>query len=116
MAVAFEADVERALRGISLDFEHPCRRDPFICDFLLRGSPRVAIDCKFNVHRDWDREIATVMLLRENLPCDVVLIVVPYLNDLATTRLAEITALNGEVVALADLPSRLRDLRSKSRA
>jgi hypothetical protein len=64
---------------------------------------RVAIDCKYNVNRDWDRTCATVKLLREKLPCDEVVIVIPYENELARKAREEIERVGGRILSLENL-------------
>lgn len=104
MSVAFRSDVEAVLREAGLSFEKDFRNDPFICDFMLDlHGRRVAIDCKYNVNRDWDRTYATVKLLRENLPCDEVVIAIPYENELARKALVEIGSVGGQIASLENL-------------
>lgn len=104
MSVAFENDVEAVLKASSLPYKKDFRADPFICDFLVeKGRRRVAVDCKYNVNRDWDRTYATVKLLKENLPCDEVIIVIPYENELARAAAKEIESAGGRICSLANL-------------
>jgi len=104
MSVAFENDVESVLKEEEVSYQKDFRNDPFICDFMLdfRGR-RVAIDCKYNVNRDWDRTYATVKLLKEQLPCDEVVIVIPYENDLAKKSREEIESIGGRIASLEKL-------------
>jgi hypothetical protein len=58
----------------------------------------VALECKFNVHRDFEKTGTIAKLLKENLKIDSVLIVVPYGMDSVTNdSFAEI------IVELSDL-------------
>ena len=108
MSVAFRNDVEDVLKEAGLSFEKDYRKDPFICDFMLELRGRnVAIDCKYNVNRDWDRTYATVKLLRENLPCDEVVIAIPYENDLARKAHKEIESVGGHIIDVKTLPNYL---------
>ena len=108
MSVAFRSDVEAVLKGAGLDFEKDFRNDPFICDFILDlQGRRAAIDCKYNVNRDWDQTYATVKLLRENLPCDEVIIAIPYENELARKACAEIESVGGKIHSLESLKEAL---------
>lgn len=111
MSVAFRNDVEAALEGAGLQFKRDYRNDPFICDFMLelRGR-RVAIDCKYNVNRDWDRTYATVKILRKNLPCDKVIIAIPYENDLVRKALSEILEQGGDIVEISNLQDAIAKL------
>lgn len=104
MSVAFENDVEAVIKASHLRYEKDFRVDPFICDFMVSvGNRRLAVDCKYNVNRDWDRTYATVKLLLKNLPCNQVVIVIPYENGLARKARTEIEGSRGRVIALADL-------------
>ncbi len=104
MSVAFRSDVEDVLKEANVSFEKDFRNDPFICDFMLDlHERRIAIDCKYNVNRDWDRTYATVKLLRENLPCDEVVIAIPYENELARKARAEIGSVGGQITSLENL-------------
>jgi len=104
MSIAFKQDVEAVLKESGLSYEKDFRTDPYICDFLVSScGRRIAIDCKYNVNRDWDRAITTVAILRENLPCDEVIIVVPYENELARCSNSAIATETGSILALTDL-------------
>ena len=110
MSVAFRSDVEAVLEKAGINYEKDFRNDPFICDFMLDlHGRRVAIDCKYNVNRDWDRTYATVKLLRENLPCDKVVIAIPYENELARKARAEIESMGGAIVSLENLMEALQE-------
>ena len=55
-------------------------------DFLIEhGTKRIAIECKFNVSRDYDKTVGIARLLRELLRCDRVIIVVPFVGSFADT-------------------------------
>jgi len=104
MSVAFEDDVETVIIDAGLAYKKDFRVDPFICDFLLTlGKRAVALDCKYNVNRDWDRTVTTIALLRKNLPCDLVAVVVPYENDLCRERALEIKKAGGRIIPLPEL-------------
>ena len=104
MSVAFRKDVESVLTDLGIIFDKDFRNDPFICDFMLElQGRRVAIDCKYNVNRDWDRTYATVKLLRENLPCDEVVIAIPYENDQARKARNGIESVGGRIIDVKEL-------------
>jgi transcriptional regulator with XRE-family HTH domain len=108
MSVAFEQDVEKVLRDAGVAYEHPYRRDPYICDFYLPGPPSTAIDCKFNVNRDWDRTVATVRLLKENLGVEEVWILVPYTNEMSQSALRGFPEVKTTlVISIPDLPRKI---------
>ena len=112
MSVTFQDDVEKELDRTGLFFERAHRQENIICDFLLPGPPRIAVDCKYNLNRDWDRTVASVKLLREHLNLEVVLIVVPYENDTTLLEADRITEQGGKIVSVGDLDVTLRLLIS----
>ena len=109
MSVAFRKDVEALIQESKLNYQTDFRVDSFICDFLvqLRGR-KVAIDCKYNVNRDWDRTYATVKLFREHLPCDEVVIAIPHENDLSRKAREEIKGDGVSIASLKNLGNTIR--------
>ena len=88
--------MKEATERLKIDTERP--------GFMLTlARRRLAIDCKYNVNRDWDRTYATVKLLRENLPCDQVIVAIPYENELARMTRNEIESVGGRIVSLENL-------------
>lgn len=108
MSVTFQEDVEKELDRTGLYFERSHRQENIICDFLLAGPPRIAVDCKYNLNRDWDRTVTAVKLLKEHLNLEVVLIVVPYENDTTFAEADRITEQGGKIVSVADLEVALK--------
>lgn len=107
MSVTFQYDVEKELERTGLYFERLHRQENIICDFLLPGPPRIAVDCKCNMNRDWDRSVASVQLLKEQLDLDEVLVVIPYENETTVAEAGRITRMGGQVVAVNDLKQTL---------
>jgi transcriptional regulator with XRE-family HTH domain len=108
MSVTFQDDVKKELDRTGLNFERAYRQDNIICDFLLPGPPRIAVDCKYNLNRDWDRTVASVRLLKEHLDLERVLIVVPYENDTTLAEVDRITEQGGKIISVADLEQAIR--------
>lgn len=108
MSVTFQDDVEKELDRTGLFFERAHRHESIICDFLLPGPPRIAVDCKYNINRDWDRTVASVKLLKEHLDLETVLIVVPYENDTTLGEADRVTEQGGKIVSVADLEQTIR--------
>jgi transcriptional regulator with XRE-family HTH domain len=84
LAVNFKKSVAQTLRSHRIVFQEDVIANSVIADFLVKQPCIAALECKFNVNRDWDRELATVQILRSQLPCDHVVIVVPFQNTLAS--------------------------------
>jgi transcriptional regulator with XRE-family HTH domain len=112
MSVTFQDDIEKELERTGLHFERSHQQENIICDFLLPGPPRIAVDCKYNLNRDWDRTVTSVKLLKEHLDLEIVLIVVPYENDTTLAEAVRITEQGGKIVSVADLEVTLRLLFS----
>lgn len=112
MSVTFQDDVEKELDRTGLFFERSHRQENIICDFLLPGPPRIAVDCKYNLNRDWDRTVTSVKLLKEHLDLEIVLIVVPYENDTTLFEDSRTTKFGGRIVALPDLHASLQILNN----
>lgn len=109
MSVAFRSDVESVIRQAGVSYKKDFRKDPYICDFLVTsGKHRMAIDCKYNVNRDWDRTVTAVKLFIENLSCDEVVIVVPYENELAEKARGPLKNVGGRLLPLGKLKAYLQ--------
>jgi transcriptional regulator with XRE-family HTH domain len=87
MSVTFQDDVEKELDRTGLFFERAHRQENIICDFLLPGTPRIAVDCKYNLNRDWDRTVASVKLRALHVVTKVAAIAVTAATIAATVRL-----------------------------
>ncbi len=116
MAITFQEDVEKILRSSGHAFEHPHRQGALICDFLIMGPPRVALECKFNVNRDWDRTTASVDLLRKHLGLEAVLVVVPYENDASKDAETRVAQHGGRIVVVAEVAHTLNGLMTGKEA
>ena len=58
-------------------------------DFLIeRGGKRVAVECKFNVARDFEKTVGIAHRLHDLLRCDRTVIVVPFVDSYADEALA----------------------------
>ncbi len=110
MSVAFEQDIAKILIELGFPFEHPYRLDPFICDFYIPGPPRIALDCKFNVNRDWDRTVAATKIFYDHLPIDDVLVVIPYENEISRASLSDLEEQGGTVIIVSELANTVRSL------
>lgn len=107
LSIDFRESVHRVLSEAGISFESYARSGNVVTDFLISGRSRIALECKFNVNRDWEREACTAHLLRTHLPCESVIVVVPYLNDLATQFATSLSQFGARVVSISDLPHAL---------
>jgi Helix-turn-helix. len=81
-AIVFKNAVAKELDKAAI----PYRRD--VCDgiasadFVIeRAGQRIALECKFNVSRDFDKTLGIAKLLLSALACDAVCVVVPFESD-----------------------------------
>ncbi len=108
LSIDFRESVARTLSDAGLIFESFARNGNVVTDFLLTGPTRTAIECKFNVNRDWEREIGTVLLLKQHLPCARVLVVVPYHNAQTKSLAVHFSTAGDAVLTPAELGDYLK--------
>jgi transcriptional regulator with XRE-family HTH domain len=71
-------------------------------DFLIEDTgKRIALECKFNIHRDLDKTLTTAEIIRDRLRCDHVLIVTPFVDDSMATRKMPDHVLFAEIASIA---------------
>ena len=98
-SIAFKRSVARELDKAGLSYKQDYAEGVFVTDFLIQqDGKRVALECKFNIHRDFEKTGTITELLKENLKIDSVLIVVPYGMDSVTKELSGLT-----IVELSEL-------------
>ena len=98
-SIAFKRSVARELDKAGLSYKLDYAEGVFVTDLLIKQDGKlVALECKFNVHRDFEKTGIIAELLKENLKIDSVLIVVPFAMDSVTK---ESSGLN--IVELSDL-------------
>jgi hypothetical protein len=69
-------------------------------DFLIEsGKTRIAVECKFNVSRDFDKTAGIARLLSELLNCELVFLVVPFDGDFSAVAQKASPAIRVCVVA-----------------
>jgi transcriptional regulator with XRE-family HTH domain len=110
-SIAFRESVAAALTKAGITFQGPHQNRDIICDFFSPGSPSIAIECKANPSRDWDRTVTTVKLLTRNLEIDTALVLIP---DDSKPLLADedrVLSAGGRVVKVSDLKHQINLLR-----
>ena len=108
LSIDFRESVSRTLTEAGIEFESYARNGNVVTDFLVQTSERTAIECKFNVNRDWEREVGTALLLKRHLPCDRVVVVVPYENEISNTYREALASISAEITTIAALLKTLR--------
>lgn len=77
-AVSFRRDVAMALDKIRVSYRQEVARGPVITDLLIEhGGKRIALECRANVKRDLEKSLVSARIIRAELKCDQVFIVVP---------------------------------------
>jgi len=84
-SIAFKNSVARELAKASIGAKQDYCEGLFSTDFLIeRSGKRIAVECKFNVHRDVEKTRIIADLLLKYMKVDSVLIIVPYGMDIVT--------------------------------
>jgi len=105
-AVAFRNDVARSLDRIPITYQSDFTKGSVITDFLIEaGGKRIALECRANVQRDLKKSLVSARIIRDELKCDQVLIVVPELDDALNKACASENAI--QAITLRDLPQQL---------
>jgi predicted transcriptional regulator len=102
-SIAFRESVAAALNEAGIEYQGPHQNKDVICDFFIPGSPSTAIECKSNPSRDWDRIITSARILREELPCDQVVVAVPSLDVIPKTDQKRVQAASVQIILLLKL-------------
>lgn len=78
-SVTFKRAVARELDKAGIAYRQDVTEKLVVTDFLLEhGAQRIALECKFNLHRDMEKAIISARLIRAQFRCHRVWIVVPF--------------------------------------
>lgn len=81
-SIAFKRSVARELDKAGITYRQDVTEKLIVTDFLLElGERRIALECKFNLHRDMEKSLISARLIREQFNCDRVFIVVPFYEE-----------------------------------
>ena len=81
-SIAFKRSVARELDKAGITYRQDVTEKLIVTDFLLElGERRIALECKFNLHRDMEKSLISARLIREQFGCDRVFIVVPFYEE-----------------------------------
>ena len=106
-SIAFREQVAEVLRKSGQAFQGPHQNEDIICDFFIPGPPSVAIECKANPNRDWDRTITSATLFRAELPCERVIITVPTQSKINPAARKRAKSASTEIIPISKLASKL---------
>lgn len=81
-AIVFKNAVSKELDKAAISYRRDVCDGIASADFVIeRGGQRIALECKFNVSRDFEKTVGIARLLCELLRCDSAIIVVPFVDD-----------------------------------
>lgn len=105
-AVAFRNEVAGVLDKIPILYQSDFTKGSVITDFLIEtGGKRIAVECRANVQRDLEKSLVSTRIIKDELGCDQVLIVVPELDDPLNKACASETVI--QAITLRGLPQYL---------
>ena len=101
-SILFKRSVARELDKAEISYVQDYCKGATSTDFLIeRGGKRIALECRFNVQRDFERAVLTAKVLREELGCDSVITVTPFdVSDTVPAGSDFVSATPGEAVEL----------------
>lgn len=77
-SISFRKEVALKLNETKLRFQQEYTRGSVTTDFLLeKDGKRIALECRANVRRDLEKSLVSARIIRDELKCDRVFIVVP---------------------------------------
>ena len=81
-AITFKNAVARELEKAGVTYRRDYCDGIASADFLVEcGQSRIALECKFNVGRDFEKTIGIARLLPDLLHCNRVIVIVPFRDD-----------------------------------
>lgn len=87
-AITFKKAVGRELDKARVTYKRDVCEGIASVDYLIEhGSRRIAVECKFNIARDFEKTVGIAQLLHELLRCDSTVIVVPFIDTYADQAL-----------------------------
>ena len=81
-AIVFKNAVAKELDKAAISYRRDVCDGIASADFVVeRAGQRIALECKFNVSRDFEKTVGIARLLCELLRCNSAIIVVPFVDD-----------------------------------
>lgn len=113
-SIAFKRSVARELDKAGIAYRQDYAEKLIVTDFLVElNGKRIALECKFNLHRDIEKTVISARLIREQFGCDMVLVIVPF-DDVSITEKLSSESYIG-ILPLQDLAEEI-NLKSGSSA
>jgi transcriptional regulator with XRE-family HTH domain len=105
-AVAFRKQAVAVLEELKLPYQQDVASGGVITDLLIeKADKRIALECRANVKRDLEKSLVSAQIIRDELKCDLVMIVVPKLDKALNKACASENAI--QAITLRDLPQQL---------
>jgi transcriptional regulator with XRE-family HTH domain len=105
-AVAFRNKIAGVLDKTPIPYQSEVAKGSVITDFLIEADgKRIALECRANVKRDLEKSLVSARIIRDELKCDQVFIVVPKLDNALKKACASGNGILG--ITLRDLPQHL---------
>ncbi|NLX26206.1 MAG: helix-turn-helix domain-containing protein [Lentisphaerae bacterium] len=81
-SIAFKKSVARELDKIGVKYTQDYCEGIYVTDFLIeKDGKRIALECKFNVQRDFEKAVMIAKILKEQFTLDAVYIVIPFTTE-----------------------------------
>lgn len=99
-SILFKRSVARELDKAGIEYLQDYCKGAVSTDFLIEhGGQRIALECRFNVQRDFERAILSAKVIREELECNSVITVTPFdVSDTIPAGCDFVSATPGEAV------------------
>jgi hypothetical protein len=99
-SIQFKRSVARELDKAGIAYQQDYCDGPASTDFLIEhDGQRIALECKSNIGRDQEKTQMICALIKEQLNCTQVWIVVPYLEEAAVTDAVAVSELGAVLQA-----------------
>jgi len=81
-SIGFKRSVARELDKAGIPYQQDYCEGIYVTDFLVeQEGRRIALECKFNTQRDFEKTLRIAGILKEKLECNFALVIVPYTRE-----------------------------------
>ena len=99
-SIQFKRSVARELDKAGIAYQQDYCEAPYSTDFLIEyNGQRIALECKSNIGRDLEKTEAICKLIKAQLSCNRVRIVVPYLENDAVADAVAVSEIRAVLLA-----------------
>ena len=99
-SIQFKRSVARELDKAGIAYQQDYCQGPYSTDFLIEhNGQRIALECKSNIGRDLEKTEAICKLIKAQLSCNRVRIVVPYLENDAVADAVAVSEIRAVLLA-----------------